>query len=255
MDTDQNRIRRNILITGASSGLGEQMAWDFAAKTRNLALCARRDDRLVALRERLEYSYPALSVVHHRLDVNDHDRVFEVFRESADQLGGLDRVVVNAGVGKGQPVGTGGFAANLQTVETDFVAALAQCEAAMEIFRAQGHGHLVLISSMTAVRGMPRSMTAYAASKAGVSTLAEGIRAEMLGTGIRVSAIHPGYIRTEINARAPKTPLIVSTKTGVRSMVAAIEREVPTAYVPWWPWAVLNTLLRYMPLRLLARMV
>lgn len=252
---DRHLPRRNILITGASSGLGAGMAWDFAARTRNLALCARREDRLVELRERLEYSYPALSVVHHRLDVNDHDRVFEVFRESAEQLGGLDRVVVNAGIGHGRPVGTGGFAANLRTAETNFVAALAQCEAAMELFRAQGHGHLVLISSMSALRGMPRSMTTYAASKAGVSTLAEGIRAETLGTAIRVSAIHPGYIRTEMNAKVPKTRWIASTKTGVRSMVAAIEREVPTAYVPWWPWAVLNTLLRYMPLRLLARMV
>lgn len=255
MTEEGSRVRRNILITGASAGLGAQMAWDFAAKTRNLALCARREEQLAALRESLEYSYPALSVVHHRLDVNDHERVFEVFRASAEQLGGLDRVIVNAGIGKGQPVGTGGFDANFQTVQTNFVAALAQCEAAMEIFRAQGHGHLVLISSMSALRGMPRNLTTYAATKAGLSTLAEGIRAETMGSEIKVSAIHPGYIRSEMNARVAKTPLMVDTKTGVRSMVAAIEREVATAYVPRWPWTVLRPVLRYIPLRLLARMV
>jgi short-subunit dehydrogenase len=255
MSDQGRRVRRNILITGASAGLGEQMAWDFAAKTRNLALCARRVDRLEALRERLEYSYPALSIVHYGLDVNDHGRVFEVFRESAEHLGGLDRVIVNAGIGKGQPVGTGGFDANLQTVQTNFVAALAQCEAAMEIFRAQGHGHLVLISSMSALRGMPRNLTTYAATKAGVSTLAEGIRAETLDSEITVSAIHPGYIRSEMNARVRKTPLIADTKTGVRSMVAAIEREVAAAYVPRWPWAVLRPVMTHLPLRLVARWV
>src|SRR3546814_984947 len=69
---------------------------------------------------------------------------------------------------RSQPLGTGYFHANRKTAETNFVAALAQCEAAMEIFRAQNDGHLVVISSMSAMRGMPRNLTTYAATKAGV---------------------------------------------------------------------------------------
>src|SRR5205807_8790948 len=95
-------------------------------------------------------------------------------------LGSLDRVIVNAGLGKGQPIGTGYFRANAQTAETNFVAALAQCEAAMEILREQRTGHLVVISSMSAMRGMGRNLTTYAATKAGVAALAEGIRADTL---------------------------------------------------------------------------
>ncbi|NIH79817.1 NADP-dependent 3-hydroxy acid dehydrogenase YdfG [Amycolatopsis viridis] len=125
------------------------------------------------------------------LDVTDHDAVFRVFRELRDELGGLDRIVVNAGLGKGQPLGTGYFAANRQTAETNFAAALAQCEAAMEIFREQGAGHLVVISSMSALRGMPRNLTTYAASKAGVAAPAEGIRADRFGTGITVTTLFP----------------------------------------------------------------
>ena len=79
--------------------------------------------------------------------MNDHDAVFRVFDEFRDELGGLDRVIVNAGLGKGQPLGTGRFDANKQTAETNFIGALAQTEAAAEIFRAQDAGHLVMVSS------------------------------------------------------------------------------------------------------------
>lgn len=93
--------RRRILITGASSGLGAEMARQFAAKGHDLALCARRVEHLEKLRDELG---DAVSVTVHALDVNDHDAVFRVFREAADAHGGgLDRVIVNAGLGKGAP--------------------------------------------------------------------------------------------------------------------------------------------------------
>nr|MDT0667880.1 SDR family NAD(P)-dependent oxidoreductase [Micromonospora sp. DSM 115978] len=126
----------------------------------------------------------------------------------------MDRVVVNAGLGKGQPVGTGGFEANRQTIETNVVGTLVQCEAAVEIFRRADAGHLVAVASMSALRGLPRHMTAYAASKAAVASLAEGIRADLLGTGVAVSTIFPGYIRSEMNDRVSRAPFMISTEKG-----------------------------------------
>jgi len=247
-------MRKNILITGASSGLGAGMAREFAARGRNLALCARRTDRLEELRDELVAAHPSIRVVVRPLDVNVYDDVFTVFRAFRDELGSLDRVIVNAGIGKGQPIGTGAFAANRRTAETNFVAALAQCEAAVEILRAQNAGHLVTISSMSAVRGMPRNITTYAATKAGVAALTEGIRADLLRTPIKVSTIYPGYIRSEMNSRVKKTPFMVDTETGCRAMVAAIEKEKEEAFVPRWPWVPLGFLLRHMPLSLVGRM-
>ena len=78
-----------------------------------------------------------------------------MFRRFQSELTTIDRVIVNAGLGKGAPIGKGRYDANKATAMTNFVAALAQCEAAMEIFRAQKYGHLVMISSMSAYRGMP----------------------------------------------------------------------------------------------------
>lgn len=247
-------MRRNVLITGASSGLGRGMAREFAKLGRNLALCARRTERLEELKKELEAAHPEIQVLVRPLDVLDYEQVFVVFRAFQEEMGTLDRVIVNAGLGKGQPLGTGYFWANRQTAETNFVAALAQCEAAVEIFRKQNSGHLVTISSMSALRGMRRNLTTYAATKAGLANLSEGIRADLLKTPIKVSTIFPGYIRSEINEKVKKTPFMVDTETGCRALVAAIEREPVKAYVPRWPWALIGFLMKRVPLAWLSRL-
>jgi short-subunit dehydrogenase len=248
-------MRKRILITGASSGLGAEMARQFAAKGHDLALCARRTERLDALRDELLAAHPSVVVSVHALDVNDFDAVFRVFGEAAEAHGGLDRVIVNAGLGKGAKIGTGRFDANLETAMTNFVAALAQCEAAMELFRKAEDGHLVVISSMSAMRGMRGALTTYAATKAGIAALAEGIRVDVLGSKIKVTTLFPGYIASEMNDRvAHETRMMVSTEDGVRSMVAAIDREVAEAAVPQWPWRPLGAVMRHAPLSVIRRM-
>lgn len=246
--------RQNILITGASSGLGKGMAIEFAKLGRNLALCARRVERLTELQTELLAINPNIKVLIKALDVNDHDAVFSVFKEFDTEMGGLDRIIVNAGMGKGASIGTGYFYANKQTAETNFVAALAQCEAAMEIFRAKNAGHLVTISSISAVSSYRRAMTVYAATKAALSSMSEGLRIDLLGTPIKVSTVHPGFIRSEINEKVKKVPFIVDTETGCKAMVKAIEKEGENSYVPTWPWAFLQWFLRIAPKSILKKM-
>ncbi|MEV4281929.1 SDR family oxidoreductase [Actinoplanes xinjiangensis] len=238
-----------VLITGASAGLGEEMARQFAALGYDLALCARRVDRLEKLRDELP-----TRVAVRQLDVTDDEAVFTVFREFAAEFGRIDRVIVNAGLGKGAPLGTGRPDANRATARVNFLGALAQAEAALEIFRAQQRGHLVIISSMSALRGMRRSMTTYAATKAGVAALAEGLRSERI-PGVDVSVIYPGYIRSEMNEHVQQqTPFMVDTATGVRAMVAAIEKRKAKAYVPAWPWVPIGAAMRLLPLSVVRRM-
>ena len=248
-----------MLITGASSGLGAEMARQFAALGDDLALCARRTERLEGLREELTAAH-GVRVAVRALDVTDDDAVFETFGSFREELGRLDRVIVNAGLGKGAPLGTGRYAANRQTAVTNFVAALAQTEAAMEIFRDQRAGHLVMVSSMSAMRGMPKTLTTYAATKAGVAHLAEGLRTELYGTElgrtVKVTVLYPGYIASEMNEKVEQTtPLMASTEKGVRSMVAAIEREVADACVPALPWAPLSLVMKHAPLPVVKRLI
>lgn len=246
-------MAKTILITGASSGLGAGMAREFAQKGYNLALCARRLDRLEHLKQEIEGEY-TVRVEVKTLDVTDYEQVFVVFKAFQQDFGWIDRIIVNAGIGGGRRIGKGHFDINRATAETNFISALAQCEAAVEIFREQNSGHLVMMSSMSAMRGLPKHLSTYAASKAAVAHLAEGIRAELLNTPIKVSTIFPGYIRTELNEGAKKLPFEIDEKTGAHLLVKAIEKQPVKAYVPQWPWLPLGLAMKVLPLRIVNKL-
>jgi short-subunit dehydrogenase len=249
-------LRQRIFITGASAGLGEGMARRFAAQGRDLALVARRQDRLDELKKELLDAHPGIRVETAALDVDDVDAVAAVVPELAGRLGGIDRFIANAGLGKGTPIGTGRPGPNRRVLHTNIIGTHACCEAAVELFRAQGHGHLVVISSVAGIRGMGGTRTAYATSKRADSILAEGIRAELLGSRetrrIAVTTIHPGFIATDINV-GRRGPFTVDLDPGVDALVSAIEREPVRAYVPEWPWRAIAGLLRVLPLKVIAK--
>jgi len=223
------------------------MARSFAAKGRDLALCARRTDRLDELKAELSQRYPAIKIAVAALDVNDHEQVPKVFAELSDELGGLDRIIVNAGTGRGAKLGSGKLRANKRTIETNLVSGLVQIETALEMFGKSGGGHLVLMSSVLGAKGVPGVKAAYAASKAGMRSLGESLRAEYRSGPIKVSVIEPGYIESEMTAMSETTLFMVDSETGVKALVDAIEREPGRAVVPRWPWAPLVQLMRVLP--------
>lgn len=247
------------LITGASSGLGAEMARQFAALGHDLALTARRTDRLDALKAEITAAHPQRRVETYALDVTRDEDVTAVFEQAKGDFARLDRVIVNAGLGKGAPYGKGSHYANRETIVTNVLGAAAQTEAAMAIFREQQAGHLVLISSITALRGMPKSMTTYGATKAFLASLGEGIRSEMLGKpelDIDVSVLYPGYIRTEMNEKVEqKTKFMVDTDVGVRAMVEAIEARKAKAYVPGKPWVTIGAAMQVLPLKVVRKLL
>jgi short-subunit dehydrogenase len=245
--------RQKILITGASSGLGAGMARQFAAKGRDLALCARRTDNLEELKAELLARHPNVTVAVAALDVNDHEAVPKVFAELGEELGGIDCVIVNAGIGKGYPLGGGKAWANKATIETNLVAALVQIETTLEMFKKSGSGHLVLVSSVLGNKGVPGVKAAYAASKAGVTSLGESLRAEYPSGPIRITVLEPGYIESEMTAKSASTMLMVDNETGVKAMVDAIEKEKGRAVVPGWPWWPLAELMKVLPPRFTKR--
>ena len=246
---------KTVLVTGASSGIGQGMARLFAKLGYNLAICARRSERLEQLKTDLLNSYPDIKVEYRVLDVAEYESIFDVFQDFKKEFGHIDRIVVNAGVGESRRIGKGGFDINRRTAEINFVSALAQCEVAMQIFREQNNGHLVVISSMSAMRGLPGYITTYSASKAAIAHLAEGIRADMLVSKlpIQITTIYPGYIRTEINEGAKPLPFEVDAETGTTAIVAAIESGVDEACVPSLPWSIVGQAMKRLPLPLVSK--
>jgi short-subunit dehydrogenase len=246
--------RDRILITGASSGLGEAMARRWARPGRTLVLAARRRERLDGLAAELRDRGAVVDV--RALDVLNSTAVADTVAAAAAEHGGLDRVVVNAGIGNGVTVGTGRPEVNRRTLLTNTVAAFDQADAAMELFRRQEHGHLVLIASVAGVRGLPKSGTAYSASKAAVISLGRGLHAELSAgrSRVRVTTVLPGFIATAINEGSrPPGPLTASLDKGADALVAAIDREPARAVVPRFPWAPIARMLPVVPDRLIGR--
>jgi len=224
------------------------MARLWAAQGRDLALCARRLGELELLRDRLVSAHPRITASAHPVDVLDVAAVDAAVADAVTELGGLDRVVANAGVALGGSIGSGHAEGNRTTVLTNVVGTLNQAEAALRHFRSVGRGHFAVISSMSAVRGMAGPMNTYSASKAAVASLAEGLRTDLYGTGITVSTIFPGYIRTALSDGMPNRLFTANLERGTAAIVAAIEQERPRASVPAWPWTAVGVAMRLAPL-------
>lgn len=245
-------MAKSVIITGASSGLGEGMARHLAGHGHRLALLARRRDRLDSLAEELAGSAGGRPLVD-ELDVTDFDRVPAVLASVAGRLGGADVVVANAGIALTTPVGKGCFADVKRTIDTNLLGAIATIEAAVELFREQGYGHVVGISSVAAVRGM-KGQGAYSASKAGLSRYLEALRAEVAGENIAVTDLAPGYIDTDLNRMIKNRPFLVSAEKGTGIIAELIEKKVGFRYVPVWPWTLVAQVLKLLPTKAVARM-
>lgn len=242
----------SYFISGASSGLGAEMAAQLARRGDSVALAARRTERLEELAGQI--SGHGGDVTVHTLDVTDPAAVASIIREADALLGGLDVVVVNAGRGGGARLGTGRFQENRAVLDTNLTGALAQAETAIEVFRQRGRGHLVLVSSLAATRGLPGSAAIYSATKVALASLGESLRTEFAGKEISVTTLRPGYIRTELNQKA-SFPYMTALEPGVAAMIAAMDARAGDVVVPTWPWRPLGWLFRLAPRSLIRRFI
>lgn len=246
-------MTKTILITGASAGIGQQLALAFARRGYQLALAARRLESLEALKAQIMQAHPQVRVEIAALDVTQLDTVAPTLQQLANTMGGLDIVVANAGVGDGGgPVGTGDFARDAAVIHTNVLGAMATIDAAVAIFRKQKRGQVVAISSVAAARGVPGAAS-YSASKAAIAVYADAARSELHGSGIKVTTLYPGYIDTAMNQRMKSRPFLVTVEDGAERVAKLIERGVQEAAVPGWPWGLVMWLLRKLPTSLIAK--
>jgi short-subunit dehydrogenase len=227
-------MSKSVMITGASSGIGKALAYEMARKGYSLALTARNIEQLEEIKDDIEKLGTAPKVVVRKLDVTDTDDVYAAVDEVVEQLEGLDIMVANAGIASSGPVGRGDFEGAKRTIETNVIGAMATIDAATAHFRAQGSGHLVGISSVAALRGMPRN-SAYSASKAGFAMYLEAVRAELYKKKIDVTVLYPGYIDTPLNNMVKSRPFLITVEKGASVIARLIERKVKSSTVPVFP--------------------
>ncbi|PJZ52869.1 SDR family oxidoreductase [Leptospira adleri] len=237
---------KNVLITGASSGIGKELARIYAEAGANVALTARRKDSLKKIADDLKAKGAKGKIVFASLDVADYEENFKVIPKLVKELGGLDLIVLNAGISTSSSFGGRSFEADRKVIETNLIGAMAGVEAALPIFQKQKSGQIVGISSVASFRGLPGSAS-YSSSKAGLSTYMEALRGEVKRYGILVTVIHPGFIDTPINNQMKSRPFVVSVEKGAQKIYKRIENKVLSATVPWFPWAFLGFLMRSLP--------
>ncbi|WP_433803313.1 SDR family oxidoreductase [Actinomycetospora sp. CA-084318] len=185
-----------VVITGASSGIGEATARLLAAQGARLVLGARRADRLAALAAELGGDVRTLAT-----DVRSRADVAALVDLAVTAFGRLDVVVANAGAAHVGPLDEQPVEAWDEMIDVNLRGVLHAVAAALPVFRAQSAGHLISIVSTSGLRIVPDQVV-YAATKNAVRTLCEGLRQEA-GPHLRVTAISPGFTATEFVDAVP----------------------------------------------------
>lgn len=180
---------RTIAVTGASSGVGAAIAAAFGALGWNVALGARRLERLEAVASIVEHA--GGRPFAHRLDVADPQSVEEFFSAAETALGPIDTVISNAGVGLPALLHEATTEQLQAEIAVNLLGTMYVSRRALPAMLAQGRGDLVLISSMTVVDPRP-FQAGYAAAKAGVEGMASVLRQELEGTGVRATVVRLG---------------------------------------------------------------
>jgi short-subunit dehydrogenase len=242
-----------VVITGASSGIGRELALEMARRGHPLGLTARRLPLLEQLREEIHATINSrLKVELAILDVCHTDTVSPALQDLFSRLGGADSIVVNAGVNDMTDIGGGSndLAKELNLISTNLSGAIASVAAAAEHFIARGKGHVIGISSLASLQPIPRQ-AAYCASKAGFSMYLKAARSELRSKGITVTSILPGYIATDIveGVDISKLPFAIPATQAAREMADLIEKKVESGVVPAFPWKFVKPFLGHLPER------
>jgi short-subunit dehydrogenase len=240
-----DKKNKTALITGASSGIGMSLAAELAANGYHLILMARREALLTDWAQFLETKYSHLTIKVVVSDVRQFEEHMKQIKEAASQFESLDLVIANAGVGYNTIEDHNTWQGSKDILEINLLGAIATIEAAKDIMLAQGHGHIVGISSMTSVRGIPQ-ISAYSASKAGLTTFLESMRTDLIDAKISVTDVHPGYVETPMTQDNGKMPWLISKEKAAQLIYKAIRRKKSRLYFPW-QMLYLNYLARILP--------
>jgi short-subunit dehydrogenase len=240
------------VITGASSGIGRELAKVLARQGARVGLVARRRDQLAELAEEIEKTGGVTALA--AADVGDRAATLAAFRDLTGKLGPVDLLVANAGVGAPtllDPMNIGDIE---KMIRVNLLGVVYCIEAVLpEMLKRKG-GHLAAVSSMAAYKGLPGE-SAYCASKSGVNAYMEGLRIQLREHNIAVTTICPGFVRTPMtDINTFKMPFLLEADDAARRIAKALARRRKVFNFPW-RMSLLMKLTRWLPDWVLARVM
>ena len=222
---------KTVMITGASSGIGKGLALELSTRGAKLGLVARRqnllDEIVDAIRLRGAKAFAVAA------DVRDADAMKAAADRIRAELGPIDVLIANAGIGTTSHISQLDPNHVANVISINVLGAANSVAAVVPQMVERGQGQLVAISSLAAYRGLPKS-AAYCASKAAMSAYFESVRIDLRGTGVGVTIIHPGFIKTPLTAgRDAKMPYLMELDEAIPKIVSAIEKGKKSIAFPW----------------------
>jgi len=219
------------MITGASSGIGRGLAVELARHGATIGLVARRAEVLEeVIREIQSAGGNAVALPG---DVQDAASMLSAADKLSVDVGPIDILIANAGIGPTRDAAKIDAAEIANVINVNVIGAANSAAAVVPAMVKRGSGQLVIISSLAAYRGLPKS-AAYCASKAAVSAFFESLRLDLGPKGIDVTIIHPGFIKTPLTAgRDAQMPFLMELDAAVRKMAWAIEKRRKRYSFPW----------------------
>jgi NADP-dependent 3-hydroxy acid dehydrogenase YdfG len=187
-----------VLLTGASSGIGRALALEYARRGAHVMAVARREDELRSLCSEITTTGGRAS--HLVCDVANAEAARDVVTRAERELGSLDMVIANAGVGGSKHSSRLGLDDISRMIDVNVRGAMATLAAAIPIMLAQKHGHLVGVTSLAGRRALPASAV-YSASKAALSTFLEALALDLGAAGLRVTDVQPGFVDTAMTEK------------------------------------------------------
>jgi short-subunit dehydrogenase len=247
----------NALITGASAGIGREFARQLAGRARSMILVARREERLVELRDELRLQHPKLDVHMRKVDLADLAQLKELIEWLDRERIDVDLLVNNAGLGDLGPFVASDPSRNEQMTLVNVVALTSLTRHLLPRMIAKRRGGILNVSSSAGFLPIPGDAV-YAATKAYVTSFSEALRAELRGTGVSVCALCPGPVHTEFQEVASRPGrrgkpgpgsefLQVAVEQVVREALTALEADRPLV-IPGSAMKVAMFLSRLMPM-------
>jgi decaprenylphospho-beta-D-erythro-pentofuranosid-2-ulose 2-reductase len=221
---------QSVLVLGGGSDIAAATLRRLVARrTRRIVLAARRTDSLSALRAELEAAGAKVDAVV--FDADDTDSHPQAIADAFDRSGPFDMVLVAFGL-LGEPETSAEHHDQaVAVVRTNMLGAVSAMVPAAARLRAQGHGWLVVLSSLGAER--PRASNAvYAAAKAGLDGFATALGDRLTGSGVRVMVVRPGFVHTKMTAGRPVLPMAASADDVAAGIVDGLRRGAETVWVP-----------------------